>query len=475
MARSTGVLIPRFRPGITGDVRALVARPDRLLVAGGLTQRASEEGTSVAALDLDTGGLVPGFAATTAAGNGQFAAAVRGMVAVGDRLAVAGRFVRFGTVATRGVALLDPLSGLPDPDWSSTGAADVDAVASAADGTSLFVAAPEALGGVGRLSAAGGGAPQRVGPYLDGSVGALLGLADRVLVGGRFTAAGARALPGLAVADARTGRPLPRFRPARTAVGLVAATPTRILLAGRLRTAAGRAARGHLVALDARTGRLRPEFRPRAGFSPERLVTIGERVFAMADGRVVRVDGRGALHRIPGLRGYAMDLRAWRGRLLIAGSFTGPGRRSGLLAVDPARLTRIASFRVAADGEVSAVAPLGDRVYALGLFGRVGKARRPGLALLGVDGGPLGTFAPRFRPDQLDGLTVTPRRLVVGGRLVTARGRPLGRRETARVRRGEPDPDAVHSTGGDVLLATPIGGGRREIRVVAPGSRAGGR
>jgi hypothetical protein len=147
--RADGTVDPTFHPDPDGIVYAVAGNADgtRVFAGGTFANVAGAPRANLAALDPATGGLVPGWDAST--NDGVLALAVSG-----NRLYAGGRFTTIGGQTRRRLAAVDTTTAAvalgfnPWPDWT------VRSVAVSPDGTKVY-----AVGGFTAI----GGAPRKQG------------------------------------------------------------------------------------------------------------------------------------------------------------------------------------------------------------------------------------------------------------------------------------------------------------------------
>lgn len=349
---ATGAALPGFDAGPVTGVRALTAGGGRVYVGG----------AGVTALDGATGRPAAGFAPRPTGGG-----TVQALLLDGDRLLAGGDF---GGAYGAGVSLvaLDPRTGATDPAFRPR-------------------IGPDQL----RADVAYSG-PGRPDTELDSGVFDLARIGGDLWVGGRFTSVGTTRTQDLAVLDAATGALRPRALPYLGGqVNALAVAPSGRLLVGGNFAMAGARAVSSIVAVDPRT--LAPDGRFGAAGAPpvqDRLL-VGSRYLVDTDpdgenygasvprftSRTTAVRVRSAVTGAPVRPGVGavrdMTGAAMAGdRVLIARRLENrPGfPRTVLELRDPASGRVVRRLPVPLRGYIEALLPVGDDVYVAGSFRR---------------------------------------------------------------------------------------------------------
>ncbi len=289
---------------------------------------------------------------------------VSAVLAVGDRVYLAGTFTQVtdadGTVFARNrLAAVDATNGRLT-GWDPSANGPVGALAASADGTRVYAGGSfTVVGGVARrrlvsLDAATGAADGRFRIGLDATVRAIAVRGARVYIGGDFVSVKGQNRPRLALIDGITGDLDPSWIPA--ADGTVRALTfspegTRLYAGGDFTTMSGRPS-PHLAGLDA-AGAGAPVWQP--------LVNPNGRVY---------------------------NLAASGGRLYSAEG--GPG--GAVASYDAGAGAKVWSRH--GDGDVQAVAALGNKVYIGGHFLRFGGQDRRFFAAVDAITGRLDAWNP---------------------------------------------------------------------------------
>lgn len=131
---TTGELVTAFNPVVDLPVRTIAVSPSgsEILLGGDFTAVNTVPSTRLAALD-PSGALVPGWQAGANA-------SVRDLLVADGGLYVAGKFATVNGEARRGLARLDPATGVVDPSWvANAGTGRPLTLTLSEDGTRLVV------------------------------------------------------------------------------------------------------------------------------------------------------------------------------------------------------------------------------------------------------------------------------------------------------------------------------------------------
>ena len=285
---------------------------------------------------------------------------VEAIARIGNRVYIGGSFTIVGGQPRAGLAALDATTGAVDRSWRADVAGEVAALAASADGTTLYVGGLfTSVGGASRENlaavAAATGAVTGWNPGANRLVASLAASATRVYVGGKFARIGGAARAKLAAVDPNTGAVDTGFAPnADNWVAALALSPGGELYAAGFFTAIGGAGQPYLAALSPATG-------ASTGWRPSLSCPA-----------------------------YGLALAADGGTAYVAcGGSGGSG-----LAFSTASGARL--WLVRTNGNLHAVARLGDAVYLGGHFTTAGSAaRKKGLAV-DADSGALTAWNPSF-------------------------------------------------------------------------------
>jgi trimeric autotransporter adhesin len=286
-------------------------------------------------------------------------ARVEAIARIGDRVYLGGSFTTVGGQPHAGLAALDASSGQVVAAWQADVVGRVAALAPSADGSTLFVGGEfTSVGGVGRTNLAAvradTGAVTAWNPGANRVVQALAASPSRVYVGGKFARVGGVARAKLAAVDPTTGVVDRGFTPNPdqwVAALRLSADGQRLYAAGFF-TAIGGVSQRYLAALSPATG-ASGAWRPSLSCPAYALDVTGAAVYVACGGS---------------------------GGSVVAFTVTGDAQL----------------WVLRTDGNLHAVAFLGDAVYLGGHFTTAGGAARKKGAAVDAATGALTSWNPSF-------------------------------------------------------------------------------
>jgi hypothetical protein len=408
---STGAVRPFFVTMTAGTVNALALDSGKLYVGGNFTALAGNSRFHLGAVDAITG-VIDGFYP-----NNQWTNTDNSILALlisGGKLYAGGDFTLFGGASRQRLAACS-LSGpsyATDPYPSLTVGGTVNSLG--LNGTRLvFGGAFTTVSGAARAKLASvdtaTGVLDTAFPQAVGAVNCLL-LEGNILTVGGSTILGVGAVPrsNLAALDLSTGLPDP-FRADVTGGGVLAlavsATANRLYVGGSFSAVSG-VTRNRLAAVDAVTGALVSGFNPNPNSNVRALALVSDRLYLGGDFSTVglsrlglaAVDGSGivvgpAFNTNAGgqVHSLALDGNA----LYVGGLFSTLANfsRSNLAALDVAGTT-VAALAVGANSTVFALQPQGPKLYVGGQFTQLGGFTRAYLGAVDIGGNTVAAFNP---------------------------------------------------------------------------------
>jgi hypothetical protein len=452
-----GNIDPGFRADTPGYVRALALHGDMLWVGGEFGSIGGEQRWNLAALDADTGDVLPQTA------NLGYIDALR---VAGDRLYV-GRESEDGLVAA-----LDPDTGAVLPWTSDMVGNSVDDIE--VDGDTVYVAGDfwvaggETRYGAAALSASDGTAlPGDFGLNSFDKVRDLALTADAVVLGGSLRRSGDPADHAMLAYDRTTRAPLARFDDVRGSVYALAASGDTVYAYGV--TSEG------FAAFDAASGARKPWGPGSSAGLVTDLAVIGDQVIAAGAtmtglqqrGNAAAVDLRTGqvLPWNPNVDGTFSDgpavyALAKRGDdVFLGGAFiyVGDALHKHLAAVD-ASTGALRPTVPEASLDVNALALSGSDLYVGGNFSDLGGQSRRGLGAVSLVDGHVLPFGPRVDCAPR-ALAVSGETLHVGGCFTTVDGRPVNRLASFDLTTGARSSTFTAQADEDVVSLLPDGSG----------------
>ncbi|MCC6650005.1 MAG: hypothetical protein IT348_02525 [Candidatus Eisenbacteria bacterium] len=401
----TGAVLPWAPTGSDPDGQAewhALATDGKLIyVAGRFDQVSGQPRNGLAAID--------GLTALATKWNPSPDGEVNALAIADDVVFVGGSFQHIGGATRRGVAAIEPWGGTA-LEWNANLDGSVQRLC--LSGGSLYLTGWFAnAGGAARdqLAAVGTGTALATpwNPQLDiASNSTLAADGDVVYLGGLFLHAGGQPRVHLAAVDTLTGAVLPWNPGADQPVSHLSCSPSRVFASGYFAGCGGRDAHG-LGAIDMRTRRVLP-WNPQLDGFPSQLVVTGSTL--VAGGWFTSVNGfhrgglaafeRGTGELMPWNPAGAFDnavrvLATDGSKLFMEGdlpAFRSPSRHA-LAALDLASGLPTAwqpSYHFAANPmyeHISAIVPVGDRVFLTGEFDLVGGLARLGMAAVDSSSG----------------------------------------------------------------------------------------
>lgn len=383
---NTGTVLP-WNPGATGDVNSIVVDGSSVYIGGWFSAIAGTSRHYAAALDASSGALLPWDPAPN---TGLDRIAVSGNVVY-----VGGPFTQIGGKAHNCLSATDPVTGAVS-DWNPDVQGNIGDIRIV--GGTLYVSGGFPLaGGQNRRGLAAfdlaSGLVTAWNPHPNGDVFAFDIAGGRLVAGGRFSGAGGVTRRNLAAFDDVTGVPTSWDPSPNDVVWSVAPAGSRIYVAGPFTQIRGQTY-PLLAAIDAGSG-LPYAWSPTLDQSPGVLRRVGTSI--VISGGFQNVNGQprnglaafdaatGALRSwSPSIDGYVTTLGGDDGTVYLGGAFTmlGGQPRTRVGAVDLAT-GNVTAFDPAPDSYARAIVPAPDgRVFVAGYFTSIGGAARQGIAAL---------------------------------------------------------------------------------------------
>jgi hypothetical protein len=454
-----------------GQVDAVLALGTRFYIGGAFTEVSGRSRAGLAAFDIATGELDPGFSPST---NGN----VYNISTDGNRLFVAGHFTEISRSFNNSVASIDPLTGEASQDFRLF--LDKDAYTLAILGQKLYIGGEftkvneQPRNRMAAVDLVTGAVDAAFNPDPDNDVYGLALSGGRLVAGGKFTSAPRTPALHLAAIDAATGATSAGFAAGTDApVRALAVAGNRLFAGGDFKVANG-AARARLAAFDATTGALnRLDVRFDGGIGV--LAVGGGRLYAggffekaggrlhpavaaidLASDTLVKAFNAPPDRRHAKLRFQTIDALVPLGKRVLAGGDLNVSRtlkrgkrkvfqyRSGLVALRGGDGTIDFSFNAHTSGGVQALALSGKTLYVAGTMSRrsgtkivprrskiKGRKLKPRkvpiyrynlVALEAASGDLVRAFAPRVN-GSVDALAQAGDRLYIAGGFETVGGR----------------------------------------------------
>ena len=490
---ATGVPDPGWDPNANNTVKALALAPDgaRLYAGGTFTGVRGVARNYLAAVDTVRGLVDPWNPGANGAVNTLLLSSSGNALYTGGAFTVIGGTVRNRLAnidaATGAVRAWNPNANKEVFSLAFSPGGNVVYVGG--DFTTLGNTTRNRLAAV----SADAGTPTSWNPVANGTVHALAASHDggRVYVGGALTSVGGVSRPRLAALDAGTGDVITNWSPrANKPVYALALAPngSRIYVGGEFTTISG-AERGGLAAVDPGTGAVDPQWKPTADSTVRALAASGRGVYVGGDFGTIDGLPRTRLALLDNSTGSpdpgwnasanalvrAFELSGDGSRLYVGGEFTDVSGqlRKNLVALDASTGavhgvwipstkrpvfdlavsgTRVftceggpaggevrayavdaagaLAWSVKGDGDVQAIALLGDKVYAGGHFNLLGTQVRYQIAALDAATGTIDPlWAPTIDGDPKGGrgvwaLTASGTQLYAGGDFSRVSGEP---------------------------------------------------